>query len=276
MQRRLKEGYKGVNSLDKACKQHDINYLKNKNTKERNVADDLLARQASEIALDEKEPDYVRKDARLVTGVMGMKSRFGMGLSKNVKNELTKVSSEKLKELYYNPKTGYSGIDDLVRKSGLSSKIVKDWLSHQNVYTLHKPIRHKFPTRRVLVSAIDDQWQADLVDMQKYKTQNKNINYILTVMDIFSKYAWGVPIKKKTGYEIAEAFQYIFKERIPRKIHTDKGLEFINTPTQKLFEKNEIHWFATENETKAQVVERFNRTLKSIMWKYFTENKTKI
>jgi hypothetical protein len=88
----------------------------------------------------------------------------------------------------------------LVRKSGLSSKVVEEWLSHQNVYTLHKPIRHKFQTRRVIVSSIDDQWQADLVDMQKYKTQNKNINYILTVIDVFSKYAWAIPIKNKTGY----------------------------------------------------------------------------
>lgn len=185
------------------------------------------------------------------------------------------MGSEKLKEIYYNPQTGYSGINDLVRKSGLSSKIVTDWLSRQNVYTLHKPIRHKFKTRRVIVSSVDDQWQADLVDMQKYKSQNKNINYILTIIDVFSKYAWAIPIKKKTGNDIAEAFQNIFKERIPRKIHTDKGLEFINKPTQELFKKHKIHWFATENETKAQVVERFNRTLKSKMWKYFTQNITK-
>lgn len=185
------------------------------------------------------------------------------------------MGSEKLKEIFYNPQTGYSGINDLVRKSDLSSKIVTDWLSRQNVYTLHKPIRHKFPTRRVIVSSVDDQWQADLVDMQKYKSENKNINYILTVIDLFSKYAWATPIKKKTGNDIAEAFQNIFMERIPRKIHTDKGLEFINKPTQELFKKHGIHWFATENETKAQVVERFNRTLKSKMWKYFTQSKTK-
>ena len=185
------------------------------------------------------------------------------------------MSSEKLKEIYYNPQTGYSGINDLVRKSGLSSKIVTDWLSRQNVYTLHKPIRHKFKTRRVIVSSVDDQWQADLVDMQKYKSQNKNINYILTIIDVFSKYAWAIPIKKKTGNDISKAFENVFKERIPRKIHTDKGLEFINKPAQELFKKHRIHWFATENETKAQVVERFNRTLKSKMWKYFTQKKTK-
>lgn len=81
---RLSEGYKGVNNLDKACKQHDINYSKYKKTKERNVADDILAKEASKIANDENEPEYVRKDARLVTGIMGLKSRYGFGISKNM------------------------------------------------------------------------------------------------------------------------------------------------------------------------------------------------
>ena len=180
-----------------------------------------------------------------------------------------------LKNLYYNPRSGFSGIDDLVRKSNLSQETVKKWLLKQNVYTLHKPIKHKFRTRRVLVSKIDDQWQADLADMQKYSTKNKNMNYILTVIDVFSKYAWAKPIKKKTGEEIAKAFESIFKERVPDKLQTDKGLEFINKHTQKLFKAKGIHWFTTENETKAQVVERFNRTLKSKMYKYFTHFNTK-
>ena len=79
--KRLAQGYEGVNSLDQACKQHDIAYSKFKNTKERNLHDDNLAQEASRIALDANEPDYVRKDARLVTGIMGMKSRFGMGVT---------------------------------------------------------------------------------------------------------------------------------------------------------------------------------------------------
>ena len=144
------------------------------------------------------------------------------------------------------------------------------WLTQQNVYSLHKPIRHRFKKRRAIVSKIDDQWQADLVDMQKNKFQNKNFNYILTVIDIFSKFAWAIPIKNKTGDSITRAFEIIFKDRIPTKLHTDKGLEFINKSTQNLFKRKGIHWFATENETKAQVVERFNRTLKTKMYKYFT------
>lgn len=83
VQKRLKEGYEGVNSLDKACKQHDIYYSQHSKTKERNMADDVLAKQAAEIALDSSLPQYERDDAKLVTGIMGMKSRFGMGLEKS-------------------------------------------------------------------------------------------------------------------------------------------------------------------------------------------------
>lgn len=82
IEKRLKEGYEGVNSLDKACKQHDIFYSQHSKTKDRNISDDILAKQAADIALDPSEPEYVRKDAKLVTGIMAMKSRFGMGLKK--------------------------------------------------------------------------------------------------------------------------------------------------------------------------------------------------
>jgi hypothetical protein len=258
LNRRLPEGYQGVNSLDEACRRHDIAYTKYKKTKDRNVADDVLAQEASTIAIDESKPEYERKDARLVTGIMGTKSRFGLGLD------------DKLKKTYYNPRTGYTGINDIITKTGLSSKVVKKWLEGQDTYTLHKPIKHRFPTRRVLVNGIDDQWQADLVDMQGYK--ELGYQYILTVIDVFSKYAWGIPIKRKTGEEISSAFRNLFKHRKPRKLHTDKGLEFINKPTKELLKENDIHWFATENESKAQIVERFNRTLKNRMWRYFTQS----
>ena len=71
-----------------------------------------------------------------------------------------------MKEMYYDPKHGFSGVDDLIRKTGYSRKTVVEWLDKQKVYTLHKPIKHRFKTRRVLVLKIDDQWQADLVDMK--------------------------------------------------------------------------------------------------------------
>ena len=90
-------------------------------------------------------------------------------------------------------------------------------------------------------------------------------SYILTVLDVFSKYAWAISIKNKSGCEVSNAFQQIFKERMPRKLHTDKGTEFINKTAKDLLKKHEIHWFATENNTEASVIERFNRTLKNRM-----------
>ena len=126
------------------------------------------------------------------------------------------------------------------------------------------------------MKGIDDQWQADLVDMMKWKKQNNDYQYILTIIDCFSKYAWAVPIKTKSGKDIVEAFNNVFKERIPKKIQTDAGTEFIGKKTQALFEKLGIHWFATFNEAKASIVERFNRTLKTKMWRYFSEMGNKI
>ena len=82
VKKRVSEGYQGVNKLDNACKEHDIYYSKYKNTRARNVADDILASKAIQIALNPNLPDYERKDARLMTGIMGVKSRFGMGIKK--------------------------------------------------------------------------------------------------------------------------------------------------------------------------------------------------
>ena len=77
---------------------------------------------------------------------------------------------------------------------------------------LHKPIVKKFKKRRVIVTGIDKIWAADLIDMQKFSKQNKHYKYLLTVIDIFSKYVWIVPLKTKTGLEVASAFQTILKK----------------------------------------------------------------
>ena len=75
--------------------------------------------------------------------------------------------------------------------------------------------------------------------MQKLSSVSKNFNYILTVIDIFSKFAWAITIKMKTGEEIMRSLSIIFRDRKPSKIHTDKGLEFINKPTLNLFKNYE-------------------------------------
>ncbi len=79
---------------------------------------------------------------------------------------------------------------------------VKEFSDTVDTYTLHKHIRKRFETRRVYVSGIDKQWQADLVEMREFADENSGFNYLLTVIDCFKKYAWTRPIKKKNADEI--------------------------------------------------------------------------
>ena len=91
--------------------------------------------------------------------------------------------------------------------------------------------------------------------MQALSKHNNGIKYLLTVIDIFSQFVSIVPLKWKTGQEVANAFSRILKERKPSKMWVDRGREFYNKDVQKLFE---LH--STENDEKSCVIERFNRT----------------
>ena len=93
--------------------------------------------------------------------------------------------------------------------------------------------------------------------MQAFLKDNNGIKYLLTVIDVFSKFVWIVPLKRKAGQEVADAFSRILKERKPCKVWVDKGKEFYNKDVQKL-----VALYSTENEEKACVIEGFNRTIK--------------
>ena len=134
---------------------------------------------------------------------------------------------------------------------------------------LHKPVRRKFKRRRVLVNGIDKIWAADLADMKAFSKFNQGFNFLLLVIDIFSKYGWIIPLKNKEGKTVAPALKTIFKERKPEKMWVDKGKEFYNKDVKEL-----IELYSTENEEKSSVVERWIRTMKEKMWKYFTDNNT--
>jgi hypothetical protein len=126
------------------------------------------------------------------------------------------------------------------------------------------------------VSHIDEQWQADLVDMQEYSKQNGGFKYILTVIDVLSKYLWAIPLKSKLASNVVIAFKKIFSDRIPLKIQTDRGLEFVNSQFKKLCSKYNIRYFTSQDaKLKCSVVERVNRTLKEKMFRYFTANGTR-
>ena len=117
------------------------------------------------------------------------------------------------------------------------------------------------------MNSIDEIFAADLIDMQAFSKDNNWIKYLLTVMDIFSKFVWIVPVKRKTGQKVENVFSRILKERWPTNTWVDRGRKFYNKDVLKL-----IELYSTEKEEKSCVIERFNRTIKEKMFKYFSAN----
>lgn len=185
---------------------------------------------------------------------------------------------EKLGQIYYDAShpASYGGIRALVKASDLPRKQVKDWLATQWSYTLHKPVRRKFPHRKYIVRHMDFQWQADLVEMQPFAKSNRGYRYLMTVIDLLSRHAWAVPLKTKSAIDVKAAFKLLFDKmtngRVPKFIQTDEGLEFENRLVRGfLRNKYGIEQFSVKSAHKAAVVERFNRTLKTRMWRAFTK-----
>ena len=108
--------------------------------------------------------------------------------------------------------------------------------------------------------------------MQLISKFNKRIRFLLCVTDIYSKYAWVIPLKDKKGVSSVNAFQKTLDDskRKLNKIWVDKGNEFYNRSMKSWLEKNYIEMSSTHNEAKSVVAERFIITLKTKIYKYIT------
>jgi transposase InsO family protein len=160
-----------------------------------------------------------------------------------------------------------------------SSSTTVDPFSSWEAYTLHRPIStRKYKRDRTVVHAIDEQWQADLCDVSRLASKNRGVKFLLTIVDVFSRYAWVKPVKNKSGPIIAQAFREIFEsqpKRVPLKIQTDKGKEFWNKDVRAVFDEHEVEHFSTDSpDVKAALVERFNRTFKNRLYRLLTHKKT--
>ena len=153
---------------------------------------------------------------------------------------------------------------------------------------LHKPVLKKFNKRKVYSQFRDNIWEVDLADMQSLSKKNKGIKYLLCAIDLFSKYAFAVPLKDKKGISIVNAFSKIIKQSNrrakgtsaqhvkPNKIWVDQEGEFYNHVFKKWLSDNDIFMYSTFNEGKSVVVERFIRTLKNKLYKHMTATGKKV
>lgn len=141
------------------------------------------------------------------------------------------------------------------------------------IHELHKPARRNFPRRQTVLKGMYDLFQADLVEMRPHSRENRGFNYILTVIDCFTKVAYAVPLKNKTAESVTDGMKRVLEKigkRI-RNLQTDDGTDFFNKKFAQLMNLYNINHYSSYSDKKAALIERFNRTLKSAMYKTFSE-----
>ena len=186
-----------------------------------------------------------------------------------------KVLRDKAYNIASNPKyDGYQrGLASMVYKF-FDKKSVVSGIASSSILAdeLHKPVIKKFEKRKVYSQFKVNIWGVDLADMQSLSRKNKGIKYLLCVIDLYSKYAFVIPLKDKKRISILNAFDKIIKQynRKPNKIWVDQGGEFYNNIFKKWLSDNDIIMYSMYNEGKSVVSERFIRTLKSKLYKHMT------
>ena len=200
------------------------------------------------------------------------------GKSKDLvkRTQSDKVLGDKAIKIASDPKyDGYQkGLASMVykffNKKSKGSGITNE-SNYQLANELHKSIIKKFKKRKVYSSFKDNIWGVNLADMQSLSKYNKAIKYLLCAIDLFSKYAWVVPIKDKKGTSIVNAFQKIIsKDRKPNKICVDKGSEFYNQSFKDFLKISNVEMYSKFNEGKSVVAERFIKNLKNKIFKHMT------
>ena len=220
------------NELDKACFQHDSAYADHKDLINRTEADKVLKDKAYDIASNPEYDGYQRGLTSMVYKVFDKKPT-GSGFKK-------------------------------LKNTALNSSILAD--------ERHKPIIRKFNKRKVYSQFKDNIWGVDLADMQSLSRKNNGIKYLLCAIDLYSKYAFVIPLKDKKGISIVNVFNKIIKQSNskPNKIWVDQVGEFYNNVFEKWLSNNDINMYSTYNEGKSVVAERFIRTLKNKLYKHMT------
>lgn len=145
-------------------------------------------------------------------------------------------------------------------------------IKSQIVNELHKPARRNFPRRNTVIKGLKDLYfQADLVEMIPFSRINKGNKYILFVINCFTKFAYGVPLKDKSAKSVTKAMENLLNYTKIKHLQTDDGTEYFNKLFKALMKKHNINHYSTNSEKKATIIERFNRTIKGMMYKKFSQ-----
>jgi len=184
-----------------------------------------------------------------------------------------------LKNSYTTPghPIAFSGITNIYKyyRGKLSIEKIKDILSTIENYSLHR--EYKRGQRNPSYSHFKRyQFQMDLVDIQELSSYNDGVRYIMTVIDTFTRYGFARLLLDKKASTVLTAFKSILKEakENPKILVVDRGTEFNNKEFIKFCDDNNIKIYTPDSSIHAAYIERFNRTLQNLIYKFMTENET--
>ena len=157
---------------------------------------------------------------------------------------------ELLHKLYYDAETGFQSKEKLYKKAKeidkkITLEMVKKFLDEQATSQVTKQVTKNKIYETIVSPSVRNNYQMDIMYLPN-PTLNKIYKYLLTCIDVYSRYAFVKPLKNKTGDEILIAFKEMIKEYgRPNNMNLDEGKEFTNKAFQKYCEDNDIElWFS--------------------------------
>jgi transposase InsO family protein len=194
---------------------------------------------------------------------------------------------EVLQLLYNDLRTTANSRDKFYSKVALnylniSRRYVQDWLKKQVDYQLHYYQPREKSVKPSSEDGINQKMQIDLIDLSNIGGFNARRNWVLTAIDVFTKYAFARTITTKTAVNVSIALEEILIENYnktgayPKVIHSDNGKEFINKDMKALFESHKIRavYGPTYNPQAQGTIEKFNKTLKGLIFSYISKRQT--
>jgi transposase InsO family protein len=174
----------------------------------------------------------------------------------------------------------FSGLTKLSDYYKLKDHQAKDILSQIDSYTISRQGKRPKYYNPFFIYLPREQIQADLIDVQRLAEFNNGYKYFVVLIDCLTRYVWLRPTKTKTAKEVAGVIKTMIEEMEksahgkPRKFFTDKGTELKNALLRRYLLENGIELMHPNSEKKASIVERVNRSLRGIIYRYMTENQT--
>lgn len=182
-----------------------------------------------------------------------------------------------LDRIYYDPSSGggFTSPSKLLHEvkrrnyyRNVGMRRIQTYLNNQTTYTLYKPAKNKFPTPAVHVKKINEQFDIDLMDVSKDASENDGTRFLLSMIDVLSKFGYVIPLKTKETAEVARAAETVFNRVVPDRLCSDRGHEFSGRAFQDMIKLKGIQHFYAGGSGMCSIVERFNRSVKSRIAKY--------